>query len=199
MSFNVDQIDLSMTDPTTGLYLTANVYYVDGVTDATDAPRPLSIGQLVMAICLQRAAELETQIVAMMETMNLTSAQLEDMTKIEQLVVDDFAAHTNGHAYDLESISVSTATNAKTLLQQLGVLNSNQRYVRNDSIQSNADIMYDDFINKIESKMDEKNSFSQQTMIELQSLTNKRDQSYDMISNILKSLNTVMTGIVNNT
>ena len=27
MSFNVDQIDLSMTDPTTGLYLTANVYY----------------------------------------------------------------------------------------------------------------------------------------------------------------------------
>ena len=199
MSFNVDQIDLSMTDPTTGLYLTANVYYVDGVTDATDAPRPLSIGQLVMAICLQRAAELETQIVSMMETMNMTSAQLEDMTKIEQLVVDDFAERTNGHAYDLESISVTTATNAKTLLQQLGVLNSNQRYVRNDSIQSNADIMYDDFITKIESKMDEKNSFSQQTMIELQSLTNKRDQSYDMISNILKSLNTVMTGIVNNT
>ena len=47
--------------------------------------------------------------------------------------------------------------------------------------------------------MDEKNSFSQQSMIELQSLTNKRDQSYDMVSNILKSLNTVMTGNVNNT
>ncbi len=56
-----------------------------------------------------------------------------------------------------------------------------------------------DLITLIESKMDEKNSFSQQKMIELQSLTNKRDQSYDMISNILKSLNTTMTGIVNNT
>ena len=46
--------------------------------------------------------------------------------------------------------------------------------------------------------MDELNTFSQQKMIELQSLTNKRDQSYDMISNILKSLNTVLTGTVGN-
>jgi hypothetical protein len=58
--------------------------------------------------------------------------------------------------------------------------------------------MYDDFISQIESKMDEKNSFSQQKMIELQSLTNKRDQSYDMISNVLKSLNTVLVGNANN-
>jgi len=35
-------------------------------------------------------------------------------------------------------------------------------------------------------------------MIELQSLTAKRDQSYDMISNVLKSLSTVMTANVNN-
>jgi hypothetical protein len=62
-----------------------------------------------------------------------------------------------------------------------------------------ADASNTDLITLIESKMDEKNSFSQQKMIELQSLTNKRDQSYDMISNILKSLNTTMTGIVNNT
>ena len=62
-----------------------------------------------------------------------------------------------------------------------------------------ADGSNTDLITLIESKMDEKNSFSQQKMIELQSLTNKRDQSYDMISNILKSLNTTMTGIVNNT
>ena len=55
-----------------------------------------------------------------------------------------------------------------------------------------------DFLTALEAKMDEKNSFSQQTMIELQSLTNKRDQSYDMISNVLKSLNTVLTGVANN-
>ena len=81
----------------------------------------------------------------------------------------------------------------------MGVIADGIRYVRVSGTPDAEDIMYDDFINALESKMDEKNSFSQQTMIELQSLTNKRDQSYDMISNILKSLNTVMTGIVNNT
>ena len=55
-----------------------------------------------------------------------------------------------------------------------------------------------DLITAIEAKMDEKNTFSQQAMIELQSLTAKRDQSYDMISNVLKSLNTVLVGTVNN-
>ncbi len=56
----------------------------------------------------------------------------------------------------------------------------------------------DELITAIESKMDSLNSFSQQKMIELQSETNKRDQAYDMITNILKSLNTVQVGIVNN-
>jgi hypothetical protein len=46
--------------------------------------------------------------------------------------------------------------------------------------------------------MDSLNSFSQQTMIDLQALTAKRDQSYDMISNIIKSLNTVLVGTANN-
>ena len=55
-----------------------------------------------------------------------------------------------------------------------------------------------DLLTAIEAKMDEKNTFSQQTMIELQSLTAKRDQSYDMISNVLKSFSTVMTANVNN-
>ena len=46
--------------------------------------------------------------------------------------------------------------------------------------------------------MDEKNTFSQETMIKLQSQTTKRDQAYDMISNVLKSFSTVMTATVNN-
>jgi hypothetical protein len=55
-----------------------------------------------------------------------------------------------------------------------------------------------DLITAIEAKMDEKNTFSQQAMIELQSLTAKRDQAYDMISNALKSINTVLVGNANN-
>ena len=200
MAIGTVEFDLSMVSPESGEFLTARAYTVEGVTNVDGSLRQLSIGQLVMAICLSRASKLEADIIALMEEMSTTSAQLADMTKIEQAVIDDFAANQNGHAYNINNVSISSSTDgAVKLLRDLGVINSTQQYVRNDSILSNADIMYDDFITQIESKMDEKNSFSQQKMIELQSLTNKRDQSYDMISNILKSLNTTMTGIVNNT
>ena len=56
----------------------------------------------------------------------------------------------------------------------------------------------EEVLTQIESKMDSLNSFSQQKMIELQSETNKRDQAYNLITNILKSLNTVQVGISNN-
>lgn len=56
----------------------------------------------------------------------------------------------------------------------------------------------DDIIRAVESKMDSLNSFSQQAMIDLQSNTNKRDQAYDMLSNILKTLNTTLMAIANN-
>ena len=198
MAIGTVEFDLSMVNPDTGFYNTATVYTVDGVTNADGSLRELSIGQLVMAICLQRAAELETSIIALMEEMKSTSAQLADMTKIEQAVIDEFTSNTNGHAYNLNNVSVTSSTSAIQLLRDMGVLDSTQTYVRNDSVLSNLDILYDDFISALEAKMDEKNSFSQQKMIELQSLTNKRDQSYDMISNVLKSLNTTLTGNVNN-
>ena len=199
MAIGTVEFDLSMVSPQSGEFLTARAYTVEGVKNADGSLRQPSIGQLVMAICLNRASKLEADIIALMEEMSTTSAQLADMTKIEQAVIDDFAANQNGHAYDLNNVTVTSSTSAVQLLRDLEVINSSQTYVRNDKILSVADIMYDDFITQIESKMDEKNSFSQQKMIELQSLTNKRDQSYDMISNILKSLNTTMTGIVNNT
>ncbi len=202
MSFQVDTIDLSLVSPDTGEYLTANVYYVEGVEDALGAPRPLSIGQLVMAICLQRAAELEGKIIEKMSEMEQTTEKLASLTELEQNVVDYFA-DTSHYIYNLENHTVTTGYYAGKTYQQVlrseGLIDNNVTYIRSDGTFSNADILYTDFVNGIESKMDEKNSFSQQSMIELQSLTNKRDQSYDMISNILKSLNTVMTGIVNNT
>ena len=51
-SFVTEQIDLSMCSTQTGLPMTANVYTLEGVTAADGSPRLMSIGQLVMAICL---------------------------------------------------------------------------------------------------------------------------------------------------
>ena len=207
MAIGIDTFDLSMTSPDTGRYLTANFYTVDGVTNADGSLRQLSIGQLVMAICLSRASKLEADIIALMEEMNATSAELKIMTTIEEKVIGWTTADPQPHpGYEhLYHDTISgTGTNydGKTymdVLRSMGIIGDGIECVRWSGSPDPNDIMYDDFITALESKMDEKNTFSQQKMIELQSLTNKRDQSYDMISNILKSLNTTMTGIVNNT
>ena len=197
MPIGTVEFDLSLVSPETGEYLTARAYTVDGVNNVDGTPRLLSIGQLVMAICLQRATALEASIVALMEEMNATSQQLEEMTEIEQAVVDNFSGDSPTNPFFLNG-TLPSGTSYVTFLRDLGILDGTQDRVRNDAVLSGVDILYDTFVTEIESKMDEKNSFSQQKMIELQSQTSKRDQTYDMISNILKSLNTVQVGIVNN-
>ena len=206
MAIGIDTFDLSMTSPDTGRYLTANFYTVDGVTNADGSLRQLSIGQLVMAICLSRASKLEADIIALMEEMNTTSAELKIMTTIEEKVIGWTTADPQPHpGYEhLYHDTISgTGTNydGKTymdVLRSMGIIGDGIECVRWSGSPDPNDIMYDDFITALESKMDEKNTFSQQKMIELQSLTNKRDQSYDMISNVLKSLNTVLVGNANN-
>ena len=200
MGIDVVEFDLSMVNPDTGLCNTARAYTIEGVTDANGLPRELSIGQLVMAVCLKRASELEDAIIEKMSSLEATTALLETLTEIESNVITEFQNNTNGHAYELNGKTTSNGTSYLTLLRSsdIGIMSSTQHYVRNDAELSNQDILYDTFITKIEAKMDEKNTFSQQTMIELQSLTAKRDQSYDMISNVLKSLNTVLVGNANN-
>ena len=206
MAIGIDTFDLSMTSPDTGRYLTANFYTVDGVTNVDGSLRQLSIGQLVMAICLSRASKLEADIIALMEEMNTTSAELKIMTTIEEKVIGWTTADPQPHpGYEhLYHDTISgTGTNydGKTymdVLRSMGIIGDGIECVRWSGSPDPNDIMYDDFITALESKMDEKNTFSQQKMIELQSLTNKRDQSYDMISNVLKSLNTTIIGNINN-
>lgn len=285
MAFETKEINLSMNriddpfmhpDLVSGSALTANVYTVTGVTNADGSPRQLSIGQLVMALCLARASELEAQIITLMEEMNETSTQLEALTEIEEGVVlfeDGIAKLTNlfikgtgtkydwGYSYyDFLSLAmgmdVQEAMDAKELYYRVQAelaevqtgsdeyrvliqINTNLLPIWQDIPETgnfnleNYFIVYDDMrysyyeflhgtkddasgvmgmgmtnitnlmdagslVTEIEAKMDELNSFSQQKMIELQSLTNKRDQSYDMISNILKSLHTTLIGNVNN-
>jgi len=186
MAIAVDQIYLSMTSPESGEYLTANVYSVDGVYEADGVtPRLLSIGQLVMALCLKRAAELESDIIVKMNSIESVSEQLEIMTKIE----NEILAGTVNMSAKTVAYKGTTYTYYAFLTEVMDM----------DEVPSgNVDVNSSALISAIESKMDEKNSFSQKSMIELQSQTNKRDQTYDLISNALKSINTVLTGNVNN-
>ena len=191
MAIGTVEFDLSMVSPQSGEFLTARAYTVEGVENADGSLRQLSIGQLVMAICLNRASKLETDIIALMEEMSATSAQLAALTEIENDILDGGA--------NMDNINTSHVTYDGQNYTFYDFLVNVMKFSASDVPTGFADGSNTDLITLIESKMDEKNSFSQQKMIELQSLTNKRDQSYDMISNILKSLNTTMTGIVNNT
>ena len=128
MAIGTVEFDLSMVSPQSGEFLTARAYTVEGVTNADGSLRQLSIGQLVMAICLSRASKLEADIIALMEEMSTTSAQLADMTKIEQAVIDDFAANQNGHAYDLNNVTVTSSTSAVQLLRDLEVISQSCKW-----------------------------------------------------------------------
>ena len=184
------EFDLSMVSPDTGEYLTARTYTVDGVNNVDGTPRQLSIGQLVMAICLQRATALEASIVELMEEMNATSVKLQRMTDIEETLLA-YGCYMDDASKNAITYEGTTYTCRDFLVNVVGM---DAAEVPTGQVTAASG----DFITALEAKMDEMNSFSQQKMIELQSQTSKRDQAYDMISNVLKSLNTVEVGIVNN-
>ena len=196
MGFEIEDFKLSFDKSRVGDTgnLTANYYTVPGVNDSEGNPRALSIGQLVMALCLARVASteedeygnkigLETQIIEVVESLNTTSENLERLTEIESEIVNA----TSG-GIDLTAKKLSDGTTYKAFLEGMGI-----------TVPGNTASAYSEqLITDIEAKMDSLNSFSQQTMIDLQSLTAKRDQTYDMISNILKSLYTTLAANANN-
>ena len=197
MAIGVDQIYLSMKSPDTGAYLTADVYTVEGVTNADGSPRLLSIGQLVMALCLKRAHDLEMGyddsitgqhvdgVLEIMNSLETNTEILECLTKIE---TDTLDGDVNLKTKKLTFQGVEM-TYYDFLTRQTGVENVPTGTVNSKSTE---------FISALEAEMDSRNSFSQQTMIQLQSQTTKRDQTYDMISNTLKSLNNALVGNANN-
>ncbi|MBQ2632164.1 MAG: hypothetical protein IJG13_21005 [Kiritimatiellae bacterium] len=197
MAIGVDQIYLSMKNPDTGEYLMADVYTVEGVENADGSPRLLSIGQLVMALCLKRAHDLEMGyndsitgqhvdgVLEIMNSLETNTEILECLTKIETDTLDgDVNLKTKKLTFQGEEM-----TYYDFLTRQTGVENVPTGTVNSKSTE---------FISALEAEMDSRNSFSQQTMIQLQSQTTKRDQAYDMISNTLKSLNNVLVGNANN-
>ena len=193
MNFTTDTIDLSLINVRTGNPLTANVYKV---TFADGGGRVMSMGQLVMAICLERATAMEADVIEIMEEMAGTTLNIETLSSIEAKIVE--IAKTS-NTVELPKITgdwsisvidprtgkavVESATNAQQVFTKLGV---------DQSSDVETQIEY------LESKLDQLNTNSQEQMILLQSQTNKRDQSYEMISNVLKSLYTVLSGEANN-
>lgn len=173
-------VDYNDTDRVGNAY--GRLYTVSGVKGANGNDRQMSIGELVMVVCLARATEMEENIINIMANMNDNTNLLNYMSSIENKLLDGNKASSISGEYYYNGVKY---TKADEFLKK--VLNVSSLPSDNNTL-----------IKDMETKMDSLNSFSQEMMIELQSATNKRDQSYDMITNILKSLNTVMVGIANN-
>lgn len=184
----------------TGDPLAANYYTVNGILDAEGKLRPLSIGQLVMAICLARATELEDKIIKKMEAMAQTSLQLEVLTGIQETIVNNPDSKGNltieHDDYDISDWPLAAWKGEKTLRSSGELL----EFLLADPVSKGgagckgltAASTPEEVIAEISTRLDSLNTVNQEDLIELQSLTNKRDNSYDLISNVQKSLNTVL-------
>ena len=69
--------------------LTGKLYTVEGVTDATGVTlRRLSMAELVMVVCLARAAEKERAVIDIMSEMENTTSILNSLTDIEKKLLE---------------------------------------------------------------------------------------------------------------
>jgi len=206
-TFTTGTIDLSMTNPDTGFRLQSNVYYVDGVVDALGAPRPLSMSQLVMAVCLARATELEADVVQQMEAMAENTERLEYYAKIETDMANWYEANPEKE-FDADKLQKKGYENLYELIhraegesESTGLPTFDQFLEDVGESAGKRTWTYDEFekfMTKVEDRMDAYNTMSQEQLISIQSTTSKRDDTYSLISNVLKSLNTILTGTVNN-
>ena len=206
--FETRQIDLSMRNPDTGRFLQANVYLVEGVTNADGSYRELSIGQLVMAICLARATAVERDLVYKMDEMNLSSLMLDSLTTVETKLADTMSKKTYGDTIGpgWKDIGCTDAEIAK--FRKLRDTDSWVAFVRDyclvtglpnpDSGSAYSLNAIDAAFTSIESRMDDLNTQNQSSLIEMQSLTNKRDQAYDLNAALIKSFQTVIIGTIAN-
>lgn len=188
MAFTIENLDLSMRDPETGNIVTANIYRVPGIE------RDLSMQQLVMAICLQKAADLEAEIVEIMNNMSTTTTTIENLSTLEsKLVVIDAASVSptfGGISWmsDLPKEPSGYDTIEKKWTD----------WAKSPSIGVKEGTDRASWISNIETRLDALNTTSQKSMIELQSKTNKRDQAYDLITAMVKSIGTSTNAIASN-
>ena len=202
-TFNVVKIEIpsvdwriqSTTDPSKNkpVFQQVNTYTLEGVKDANGNLRQMSIGQLVMAICLNRASELEAKIVAEMNEMAKSTDKLEEYSAIEAELAAWQKANPTGTL--TTSVDSGTYPNLNAALSDSNFFSGIGMSTSKTSWSADE---VDEMMQAVEEQMDSRNTISQEQLIDIQSLTSKRDDTYSLISNVLKSLYTVMTGNVNN-
>lgn len=197
--FETVKLQLSGVDDY-GRNLTCNVYTLEGVTNADGSLRQMSIGQLCMAICLQRASKLETELVELMNDMATNSDNLQFLSEIEQAVVDAYSQAPSSKSTTVEiAMTDSDWKRFQELMVECGQVKPGEdgSYCSRTSgklVVSDVD----SFCSYVEAGMDTLNTTSQELLIDIESITAKRDDTYTLVSNLTKVCYQTLSGNIAN-
>ena len=144
---------------------------------STDTASGLTLGQLVMAVCIQTAASYEKQSVNKMNTITKNADLLNKGAEWIEKVLEDNA---------------SWSRLKKFLVNELGVLETSLP----EKIRT-----YDDKLKVVSLAQERMNAImqtQQQDMVALQSYVSRRDTAFSSSGNIVRALGRSMNGCANN-
>ena len=143
----------------------------------TGASGPLTLGQLVQAVCLRSAATYEAQSVVKMNILTRGAVKLDGAAQWMEKIANGSADWAQAKAYITSELGISDAA----LPDAINTYDKRMAAVK-----------------AVKEKIDALTQQQQQTMIDLQTLVNRRDVAYATSSNIVKTLGTTMRGDAEN-
>ena len=194
--FDSRLIPLTMRNPETGRLLTASVYTIQGVEGT------FSMGQLVFAICAAIALEREQALVGLMNEIDDATDKLKGLTDIQSALIDWFNAAGVNDSLKAQDLGVNILyggevydnTDWRKFLVDVCEMVVSDVPAGTEMTREEVEAL----INSISDKMDSFNAINNDQLIQMQSETSKRDQAFDLLTNILKSFNTELIGNANN-
>ena len=150
---------------------------------------------LMMTLQMERANNIEQQLVDQANEVKKRNATLQSAQAVLAKLRQSRPEDTDGKASVPNDKIVGpdgTEVSIRDFLKDNGMWDSGKGW--SDLKQTK----YDQVIENVKGFMDSLNSSSQMDMIRLQSLTNKRNQAFDMMSNMISKLAKSRDGIISN-
>ena len=150
----------------------------------------ISLERVIMLVTLIRAELIEEQLVAQMDELAKRTAQLNTSAEAEQIILNT-PSISNSYPFTYTYTNEETNPPTVTTLRGLSLYLTNRHGLNlSISLPSDPDEVWssalkEQVLSAIQTKQDEWNSISQETSINIQSLINKRDQSYLLGTNAI--------------
>ena len=145
---------------------------------------------LMIVISEKRAVTVEGEVAPLTTRINKRNASLDklgsalaDLTKVQA----DFKSDAKGDDRSSQEISETTKT---TLSTEIGGLNFDNRKMLKREVE--------EWIQRVKSKIDALNNKAQTDMTRLQSLVDRRDESYSTASNLMTSVSDTRSNLIRN-